>query len=31
MQRPQFVAMLGKIRDGETLVVSKLDGIGRDA
>jgi DNA invertase Pin-like site-specific DNA recombinase len=31
MQRPQFVAMLAKIRDGETLVVSKLDRIGRDA
>lgn len=31
MQRPQFATMLGKIRDGETLVVSKLDRIGRDA
>jgi len=30
-QRPQFVAMLGKIRDGETLVVTKLDRLGRDA
>jgi putative DNA-invertase from lambdoid prophage Rac len=30
-QRPQFSAMLGKIRDGETLVVSKLDRLGRDA
>jgi len=30
-QRPQFVALLEKIRDGETLVVSKLDRLGRDA
>jgi putative DNA-invertase from lambdoid prophage Rac len=30
-QRPQFKAMLDKIRDGETLVVSKLDRLGRDA
>lgn len=30
-QRPQFKAMLEKIRDGETLVVSKLDRLGRDA
>lgn len=30
-QRPQFNALLGKIRDGETLVVSKLDRLGRDA
>ncbi|QYG04499.1 recombinase family protein [Massilia sp. NP310] len=30
-QRPQFVEMLGKIRDGETLVVTKLDRLGRDA
>jgi putative DNA-invertase from lambdoid prophage Rac len=30
-QRPQFMALLEKIRDGETLVVSKLDRIGRDA
>lgn len=30
-QRPQFVAMLEKIRDGETLVVTKLDRLGRDA
>ncbi|KRB73490.1 recombinase family protein [Noviherbaspirillum sp. Root189] len=30
-QRPQFMAMLGKIRDGETLVVTKLDRLGRDA
>lgn len=29
--RPQFQAMLGKIRDGETLIVSKLCRIGRDA
>ena len=31
MQRPQFSLMLQKIRDGETLVVSKLDRLGRDA
>jgi len=30
-QRPQFKALLGKIRDGEQLVVSKLDRLGRDA
>lgn len=30
-QRPQFRALLDKIRDGETLVVSKLDRLGRDA
>ena len=30
-QRPQFSKMLGQIRDGETLVVSKLDRLGRDA
>jgi putative DNA-invertase from lambdoid prophage Rac len=30
-QRPQFIALLEKIRDGETLVVSKLDRLGRDA
>lgn len=30
-QRPEFVKMLGQIRDGETLVVSKLDRLGRDA
>lgn len=30
-QRPQFSALLGKIRDGETLIVSKLDRLGRDA
>lgn len=30
-QRPQFAALLVKVRDGETLVVSKLDRLGRDA
>jgi DNA invertase Pin-like site-specific DNA recombinase len=30
-QRPQFKAMLDKIRDGERLVVTKLDRLGRDA
>ena len=30
-QRPQFAKMLAQIRDGETLVVSKLDRLGRDA
>ena len=30
-QRPAFKAMLGQIRKGETLVVSKLDRCGRDA
>ena len=30
-QRKQFSALLEKIRDGETLVVSKLDRLGRDA
>lgn len=30
-QRPAFSRMLDKIRDGETLVVSKLDRLGRDA
>ena len=30
-QRPQFKAMLHRIRNGETLVVSKLDRLGRDA
>lgn len=30
-QRPQFKELLEKIRDGETLVVSKLDRLGRDA
>ena len=31
MQRPQFKVMLGQIRDGESLVVTKLDRLGRDA
>jgi putative DNA-invertase from lambdoid prophage Rac len=31
MSRPGFAAMLAKMRDGETLVVSKLDRLGRDA
>lgn len=30
-QRHQFKALLGQIRNGETLVVSKLDRLGRDA
>jgi putative DNA-invertase from lambdoid prophage Rac len=30
-QRPQFSLLLEKIRDGETLVVSKIDRLGRDA
>ncbi len=30
-QRPQFKTLLSQIRDGETLVVSKLDRLGRDA
>ena len=30
-QRPQFMALLSKIRDGESVVVSKLDRLGRDA
>lgn len=30
-QRPEFSQLLQKIRDGETLVVSKLDRLGRDA
>jgi len=30
-QRPQFAKVLGQIRDGETLVVTKLDRLGRDA
>ncbi|MDY7576539.1 recombinase family protein [Actimicrobium sp. CCI2.3] len=30
-QRPQFAALLGQIRDGETVIVSKLDRLGRDA
>ncbi|MBQ5946406.1 recombinase family protein [Massilia sp. ST3] len=31
MQRPQFAKMLGQMRDGEKLVVSKIDRLGRDA
>lgn len=31
MPRPQFGKMLNQIRDGETLVVTKLDRLGRDA
>jgi putative DNA-invertase from lambdoid prophage Rac len=30
-QRPSFKRMLGQIRKGETLVVSKLDRLGRDS
>jgi len=30
-ERPQFSTLLAKIRDGETLVVTKLDRLGRDA
>jgi putative DNA-invertase from lambdoid prophage Rac len=30
-QRPQFAAMLAKMRKGETLIVTKLDRLGRDA
>lgn len=30
-QRPQFSALLNRIRDGEQLVVTKLDRLGRDA
>lgn len=30
-QRPQFAALLAQMRNGETLVVSKLDRLGRDA
>jgi len=30
-QRPQFKALLSQIRNGETLVVAKLDRLGRDA
>src|SRR5476649_93806 len=30
-ERPQFAALLGQIRNGETLVVAKLDRLGRDA
>lgn len=31
LQRPAFVRLVGQIRKGETLVVSKLDRLGRDA
>lgn len=31
MQRPQFAALMAQIRNGETLMVSKLDRLGRDA
>lgn len=31
MHRKAFSEMLSKIRDGETLVVAKLDRLGRDA
>lgn len=31
IQRPQFAKMLQQIRDGERLVVTKLDRLGRDA
>jgi putative DNA-invertase from lambdoid prophage Rac len=31
MSRPGFAAVLAKMRDGETLIVSKLDRLGRDA
>lgn len=30
-ERPKFAALLAQIRDGETLVVAKLDRLGRDA
>ena len=30
-QRPQFREMLGKVRSGEVLVVTKIDRLGRDA
>jgi putative DNA-invertase from lambdoid prophage Rac len=30
-QRPQFKSLLAQIRNGETLIVSKLDRLGRDA
>lgn len=30
-QRPEFLKLLGQIRDGETLVVTKLDRLGRNA
>jgi putative DNA-invertase from lambdoid prophage Rac len=31
LQRPQFAKMFSQIRDGESLVVTKLDRLGRDA
>lgn len=31
LQRPQFIKMLDQVRNGETLVVTKLDRLGRDA
>jgi DNA invertase Pin-like site-specific DNA recombinase len=31
IQRPEFSRLISQIRDGETLVVSKLDRLGRDA
>jgi len=31
LQRPEFAKLLQQIRDGETLVVAKLDRLGRDA
>lgn len=31
IQRPEFAKLLNQIRDGETLVVTKLDRLGRDA
>lgn len=31
MQRPQFAKMIGQFRNGETLIVTKLDRLGRDA
>jgi DNA invertase Pin-like site-specific DNA recombinase len=31
MERAEFVKMVGQIRNGETLVVSKVDRLGRDA
>lgn len=31
MERPEFVKMIGQIRSGESLVVSKVDRLGRDA
>jgi len=30
-QRPQFAKILSQVRDGKTLVVTKLDRLGRDA